>query len=98
MAACGWLTTDMACCACCPWALSHLCRWLFFSFPTLSCACAHGLCATCAETWILTKKMMREGEQRLAFTVPIFEPLPSQYYIRIVSDQVNQSAQASSKV
>ncbi len=42
--------------------------------------------------------MMREGEQRLAFTVPIFEPLPSQYYIRIVSDQVNQSAQASSKV
>ncbi|PRW32956.1 activating signal cointegrator 1 complex subunit 3 isoform B [Chlorella sorokiniana] len=40
-----------------------------------------------SETWILTKKMMREGEQRLAFTVPIFEPLPSQYYIRIVSDQ-----------
>lgn len=33
--------------------------------------------------------MMREGEQRLAFTVPIFEPLPSQYYIRIVSDQVS---------
>lgn len=66
MGACGWLTPDMAC-----------------------CACAHGLCATCAETWILTKKMMREGEQRLAFTVPIFEPLPSQYYIRIVSDQVS---------
>lgn len=42
----------------------------------------------CAETWILTKKMMREGEQRVAFTVPIFEPLPSQYYIRVVSDQV----------
>lgn len=23
----------------------------------------------------------------MAFTVPIFEPLPSQYYIRVVSDQ-----------
>lgn len=64
---------------------------LFCSSPTLSCACAHGLCATCAETWILTKKMMREGEQRLAFTVPIFEPLPSQYYIRMVSDQVGHA-------
>jgi activating signal cointegrator complex subunit 3 len=30
--------------------------------------------------------MMREGQQRVAFTVPIFEPLPSQYYIRVVSD------------
>ncbi|KAL4422681.1 hypothetical protein ABPG75_008878 [Micractinium tetrahymenae] len=39
-----------------------------------------------SETWILTKKMMREGQQRVAFTVPIFEPLPSQYYIRVVSD------------
>eukprot|EP00887_Chlorella_sp_A99_P000213 scaffold13.g213.t1 len=39
-----------------------------------------------SEPWILTKKMAREGEQRLAFTVPIFEPLPSQYYIRVVSD------------
>jgi len=40
-----------------------------------------------AETWLLTRKMMREGAQRVAFTVPIFEPLPSQYYIRVVSDQ-----------
>lgn len=32
--------------------------------------------------------MAREGPQRLAFTVPLFEPLPSQYYIRVVSDQV----------
>lgn len=31
-----------------------------------------------AETWVLAKKMMREGAQRVAFTVPIFEPLPSQ--------------------
>lgn len=36
--------------------------------------------------------MMREGEQRLAFTVPIFEPLPSQYYIRVVSDQAGAAA------
>lgn len=35
-----------------------------------------------SETWMLTKKMMREPEHRLAFTIPIFEPLPSQYYIR----------------
>ena len=31
---------------------------------------------------------MREGQQRIAFTVPIFEPRPAQYYIRVVSDQV----------
>ena len=35
-----------------------------------------------SETWTLTKKMMREPEHRLAFTIPIFEPLPPQYYIR----------------
>jgi activating signal cointegrator complex subunit 3 len=35
-----------------------------------------------AETWLLTKKMMRERAHRLSFTIPIFEPLPSQYYIR----------------
>ncbi|KAK9846320.1 hypothetical protein WJX81_001437 [Elliptochloris bilobata] len=39
-----------------------------------------------SELWLLTKKMMREPEQRLAFTIPIFEPLPSQYYIRTISD------------
>jgi len=39
-----------------------------------------------AETWTLTKKMAREGPQRLAFTVPIHEPLPPQYYVRVVSD------------
>ncbi len=35
-----------------------------------------------SETWALTAKMAREAEHRLAFTIPIFEPLPSQYYIR----------------
>ena len=37
-----------------------------------------------SETWALTAKMAREAEHRLAFTIPIFEPLPSQYYIRCV--------------
>ncbi len=35
-----------------------------------------------SETWALSAKMAREAEHRLAFTIPIFEPLPSQYYIR----------------
>ena len=35
-----------------------------------------------SETWLLTKKMMREPAHRLAFTIPIFEPLPPQYYVR----------------
>ncbi|KAK9814715.1 hypothetical protein WJX72_010327 [[Myrmecia] bisecta] len=39
-----------------------------------------------AETWLLTRKMMREPAHRIAFTIPIFEPLPPQYYIRAVSD------------
>lgn len=34
------------------------------------------------EVWALTRKMMREPQHRIAFTIPIFEPLPSQYYIR----------------
>jgi len=28
----------------------------------------------------------REGPQKLAFTIPIHEPLPPQYYVRVVSD------------
>lgn len=27
-----------------------------------------------------------EGPQKLAFTIPIYEPLPPQYYVRLVSD------------
>ena len=34
------------------------------------------------EQWLLTKKMMREESQRLVFTIPIFEPLPTQYFVR----------------
>ena len=39
-----------------------------------------------SETWTMTKKMWREGAQKLAFAVPISEPLPPQYYIRVVSE------------
>lgn len=37
-----------------------------------------------SETWLLTKKMMHEPAHTVAFTIPIFEPLPSQYYIRYI--------------
>lgn len=39
-----------------------------------------------SELFIMTRKMVAEGNQILSFTIPIFEPLPSQYYIRAVSD------------
>ena len=38
-----------------------------------------------SETWLLTKKMMHEPAHTVAFTIPIFEPLPPQYYIRCVN-------------
>ncbi|KAL3683377.1 hypothetical protein R1sor_001399 [Riccia sorocarpa] len=39
-----------------------------------------------SELFVLTKKMMAEESHTISFTIPIFEPLPSQYYIRAVSD------------
>eukprot|EP00798_Chlamydomonas_sp_ICE-L_P004882 gene4882-34647_t len=39
-----------------------------------------------SELWILTKKMMFEEEHKVAFTIPIFEPLPSMYIIRAISE------------
>lgn len=39
-----------------------------------------------SETWTMTKKMWQSGAQELAFAVPISEPLPSQYYIRAISE------------
>lgn len=39
-----------------------------------------------SEMWTLTKKMWKEGAQKITFAVPISEPLPPQYYIRAVSD------------
>lgn len=32
-------------------------------------------------------QVLAEEEQTLVFTIPIFEPLPSQYYVRGVSDR-----------
>nr|XP_022293850.1 activating signal cointegrator 1 complex subunit 3-like [Crassostrea virginica] len=41
-----------------------------------------------SEYFLLHKKQVVSGEaQQLVFTIPIFEPLPSQYYVRAVSDR-----------
>ena len=37
--------------------------------------------------WLLTKKMMREPSHKIAFTIPVSEPLPPQYYIHATSDE-----------
>ena len=40
------------------------------------------------EYLLLTKKqVMQKQTQEVVFTIPIFEPLPSQYYIRAISDR-----------
>lgn len=39
-----------------------------------------------SEYFLLTKKMLAEAVHSLSFTIPIFEPLPPQYHIRVVSD------------
>ncbi|CAF93355.1 unnamed protein product, partial [Tetraodon nigroviridis] len=41
-----------------------------------------------SEYLLLQKRQVVTGEaQNVVFTIPIFEPLPSQYYIRVVSDR-----------
>ncbi|MCO5571323.1 hypothetical protein L7F22_025061 [Adiantum nelumboides] len=40
-----------------------------------------------SEQFSMTKRTVSEGGQSVTFTIPIFEPLPSQYYIRVVSDR-----------
>ncbi|KAK7886358.1 hypothetical protein WMY93_025979 [Mugilogobius chulae] len=41
-----------------------------------------------SEYILLQKKQVVTGEpQHIVFTIPIFEPLPSQYYIKVVSDR-----------
>ncbi|KAM9852705.1 activating signal cointegrator 1 complex subunit 3 [Aulostomus maculatus] len=41
-----------------------------------------------SEYFLLQKKQVATGEpQHIVFTIPIFEPLPSQYYIKAVSDR-----------
>ncbi|KAL7638072.1 UNVERIFIED_CONTAM: hypothetical protein RMT77_011697 [Armadillidium vulgare] len=40
------------------------------------------------EQFLLTKKqVVREEAQQIVFTIPIFEPLPSQYYVKVISDR-----------
>jgi len=38
------------------------------------------------ETFNLSKKQRNDGVQYLAFTIPIFEPVPSQYFLRAMSE------------
>jgi hypothetical protein len=39
-----------------------------------------------AELWTLTKKMAGEGRHKLGFTIPLAEPLPGAFYLRLLSD------------
>ena len=39
-----------------------------------------------SETFTVTKRAHGEGAQRVAFTVPIFEPAPPQYFLRATSE------------
>ena len=40
------------------------------------------------EFFLMAKKnVMKREKQELVFTIPIFEPLPSQYYVRAISDR-----------
>ncbi|XP_042220102.1 activating signal cointegrator 1 complex subunit 3-like [Homarus americanus] len=40
------------------------------------------------EQFTLTKKqVVRREEQQLVFTIPIFEPMPNQYYVKAISDK-----------
>ena len=38
------------------------------------------------ETWMLSKSMMKEETHRITFAIPISEPLPSQYIVRVIND------------
>ena len=40
-----------------------------------------------SEIFSLTKKTMGQAPHVLAFTIPIFEPLPPQYFVRAISDE-----------
>lgn len=37
--------------------------------------------------YFLLKKQFHESDTHLSFTIPIFEPLPPQYYVRMISDR-----------
>eukprot|EP00775_Hariotina_reticulata_P011234 gene11234-11383_t len=56
-----------------------LCWWVWVEDPALD-RLHH------SELWVLTKKMASQGPQKLGFTIPLVEPLPSVYYIHLVSE------------
>ena len=37
--------------------------------------------------YFLLVQVQREQEQQLVFTIPIFDPMPNQYYVKAVSDR-----------
>jgi len=38
------------------------------------------------ETWMLSKSAMKEEVHKISFAIPVFEPLPSHYVVRMISD------------
>ncbi len=44
--------------------------------------------------WLLKKNLVEE-EHTLSFTVPVGEPLPPQYFVRVVSDRWLQVSASS---
>merc|ERR1711899_612698 len=60
---------------------SQECFWIWVEDPASDHMYHH-------EYFIITKKQVVSNEaQELCFTIPIFEPLPSQYYVRCTSDK-----------
>ena len=60
---------------------SQECFWIWVEDPASDHMYHH-------EYFIITKKQVVSNEaQELCFTIPIFEPLPSQYYVRCISDK-----------
>jgi len=37
--------------------------------------------------WLWLMQVQQQQTQSVVFTIPIFEPLPSQYYVRVISDR-----------
>jgi len=39
-----------------------------------------------SEAWLMTRKVYDSGAHTITFSIPIFEPMPPQYYVRVISD------------
>lgn len=85
---------DCLCSPLVPSTLNDVCQPSSASLPSPQPAvhlqprsCVLRVTATHSQIWVLTKKMMSEPTpQLLAFTLPIHEPLSSQYYIRALPE------------